>query len=122
MIIDVHGHTNGANHLGGLKSGYLAARGVHGPANLLCPDEAVANAVKNHIENTLNKVGTDVQFISPRPFSLMHAEKPTKMVHWFCEANNNAVATTVKLAPDRYRPVGALPQSPYEPISSTFEE
>jgi predicted TIM-barrel fold metal-dependent hydrolase len=122
VIIDVHGHTNGANHLGGLKSGYLAARGVHGKGNTACPDEAISNAVKNHVENTLNKVGTDIQFISPRPFGLMHAEKPTKIVHWFAEASNNAVAATVKMAPDRYRAVGALPQSPYEPISGCFEE
>lgn len=122
MIIDVHGHTNGAGHLGGLKSGYLAARGVHGRGGTDCKDEQVAPAVKNHIENVLNKVGTDVQFMSPRPFGLMHAEKPTRIVHWYCEANNNAVAASVRVAPDRYRGVGAIPQSPYEPVTSTFDE
>jgi predicted TIM-barrel fold metal-dependent hydrolase len=122
MIIDVHGHTNGAAALGGLKSGYLAARGVHGKGNTNIPEEQVANAVKNHIENTLNKVGTDIQIMSPRPFGLMHAERPTKIVHWFAEANNNAVAATLKVAPDRYRGVAALPQSPWEKIDTCFEE
>jgi predicted TIM-barrel fold metal-dependent hydrolase len=52
----------------------------------------------------------------------MHAEKPTKMVHWFAEANNNAIAATLRVAPDRYRGVAAIPNSPYEPITASFEE
>src|SRR5437867_8032326 len=122
MIIDVHGHTNGAPTLGGLKGGYLASRGVHEKGNTAFTEEMMAGAVKNHLENNMDKVGTDMQFMSPRPFGLMHAEKPSKMVHWFAEASNNAVAASVKCAPTRYRGVGALAQSPYEPITSTFEE
>lgn len=122
MIIDVHGHTNGAARLGGYKASLLAGRGSGGKGNTSIPDEQVAGAIKHHLEGTLDKVGTDMQFLSPRPFQLMHSERPTKIVHWYCEMANNAVATTVKLAPTRYQGIAALPQSPSEPITSTFDE
>jgi predicted TIM-barrel fold metal-dependent hydrolase len=122
MIIDSHAHTNGANHLGGYKSGLLAARGAHGKGSTAASEDSMRGAVQSHIANVLDKVGTDMQVISPRPFQLMHSEKPERLVHWFAEANNNAVATTVTLAPDRYRGMAALPQCPSQPITATFDE
>ena len=79
----------------------------------------MANAVKNHLANNLDKVGTDVQFLSPRPFQLMHSEKPEKIVQWWVAANNDAIATSVKLAPTRYRGVAGLPQCAGVPIQNT---
>lgn len=122
MIIDIHGHTNAPPSLYAYKSGLLSSRGAHGKGNPNVTEEAMANLVKNHLANNLDKVGTDVQFISPRPFQLMHSEKPDKIVHWFAEANNDAIATTVKLAPTRYRGVAGLPQCAGSPITDTFEE
>ena len=105
MIIDIHGHTNAPPSLYAYKAGLLAGRGAHGKGNPGLTEEGIANAVKNHLANNLDKVGTDVQFLSPRPFQLMHSEKPERIVHWFAAANNDAIATTVKLAPTRYRGV-----------------
>ncbi|MPZ13925.1 MAG: amidohydrolase family protein [Chloroflexi bacterium] len=122
MIIDIHGHTNAPPSLYAYKSGLLAGRGAHGKGNPNVTEEAMANAVKNHLANNLDKVGTDVQFLSPRPFQLMHSEKPDKIVHWWVEACNNSIATSVKLAPDRYRGVAGLPQCAGSPITDTFEE
>ncbi len=122
MIVDIHGHTNAPPGLYAYKAGLLASKGAHGKGNPNIPEEAMANAVKNHLANNLDKVGTDVQFLSPRPFQLMHSEKPERIVHWWVEANNNAIAASVKLAPDRYRGVAGLPQSAGVPISNTFEE
>ena len=122
MIIDIHGHTNAPPSLYAYKAGLLAGRGAHGKGSPNVTEEQMENAVKNHLANNLDKVGTDIQFISPRPFQLMHSEKPEKIVHWWVEANNNAIATTLKLAPTRYRGVAGLPQSAGVPITNTFEE
>src|SRR5438067_13742038 len=82
----------------------------------------MANAVKNHLANNLDKVGTDVQFLSPRPFQLMHSEKPEKIVHYWVQANNDAIAMSVKHALKRYRGVAGLQQCAGVPITNTFDE
>ena len=110
MIIDIHGHTNAPPSLYAYKAGLTASKGAHGKGNPGLNEEAMANAVKNHLANNLDKVGTDVQFLSPRPFQLMHSEKPEKIVHYWVEANNDAIAMSVKLTPTRYRGVAGLPQ------------
>ena len=92
MIIDIHGHTNAPPSLYAYKSNLLASRGAHGKGNPGLNEEALATAVKNHLANNLDKVGTDVQFLSPRPFQLMHSEKPEKIVQWWVQANNDAIA------------------------------
>jgi 4-oxalmesaconate hydratase len=122
MIVDIHGHTNAPPSLYAYKAGLLSSRGAHGKGNPGITEEAMANAVKNHLANNLDKVGTDVQFLSPRPFQLMPSEKPDKIVHWWVEANNDAIAMSVKAAPDRYRGVMGLPQCAGSPITDCFEE
>src|SRR6266480_3761316 len=105
MIVDIHGHTNAPPSLYAYKAGLMASKGAHGKGNPGLNEEAMANSVRNHLANNLDKVGTDVQFLSPRPFQLMHSEKPEKIVHYWVEANNDAIAMSVKLAPTRYRGV-----------------
>ena len=122
MIIDIHGHTNTPPSLFAYKSGLLASRGAHGKGNPALNPEQLENVVNNHIKNNLDKVGTDIQFLSPRPFQMMHSEKPNKIVHYFCEASNTAIADTLKIAPTRYRGVASLPQCAGEPISTVFDE
>ena len=121
-IVDIHGHTNAPPSLYAYKAGLLSGRGAHGKGNPGLTEEGIGNAVKNHLANNLDKVGTDVQFLSPRPFQLMHSEKPDKIVHWWCQANNDAIAMSVKAAPDRYRGVASLPQCTGAPITDCFEE
>ena len=109
MIVDIHGHVNAPSELGAYKAGLLASRGAHGKGSTNVPEERLAPIVKRHVEETLDKVGTDVQFLSPRPFTLMNSEKPDRIVHWYTEACNNVIAQTVKMYPDRYRGVAGLP-------------
>ncbi len=120
MIIDAHAHTNGGS-LGNFKSGLLAARGFHG-GEFRENEEQLRRAIENHKTNIMDSVGTDMQFLSPRPFQLMHSEKPTKVVHWYCQAANEIDAMTVKIAPERYRAVASLPQTPYEPVKAWLPE
>ncbi len=120
MIIDAHAHTNGGN-LGNFKAGLLASRGYHG-GHYRENEEALAKAVEHHKTTILDAVGTDIQFISPRPFQLMHSEKPAKIVDWYAQASNDVNALTVKIAPDRYRAVACLPQSPDIPVKDWIAE
>ena len=122
MIIDIHGHTNAPPSLYAYKAGLLASKGAHGKGNPGINEEQLTNVVNNHIKNNLDAVGTDVQFISPRPFQLMHSEKPSRIVHWWAEANNNVIAQTLKIAPTRYRGMAGLPQCAGEPINVVFDE
>jgi hypothetical protein len=53
----------------------------------------------------LDKHASDFQLISPRPFQMMHSEKPAWIVQWFREEVKNwipfsAVMTQTKLAPN----------------------
>ena len=47
----------------------------------------------------MDKVGTDIQLISPRPFHAMHSLKPHKVVkEWNCFVND-VIAQTVRALP-----------------------
>ena len=109
MIIDAHAHTNGGS-LGNFKSGLLASRGYHG-GHFQENEEALTRAINHHKTTILDAVGTDVQFVSPRPFQLMHSETPAKLVDWYAQASNDVNALTAKIEPKRYRAVACLPQS-----------
>src|ERR1700687_1994947 len=63
------------------KSSLLASRGAHGYKAPFFSTEFV----RDHAETKKNlkimdSVGTDVQFLSPRPYQLMHGETPAAMV------------------------------------------
>ena len=77
MIIDIHAHVCAAPELYQWKAVQMSARGAHGFAPKRFADEWVRDHpdTKRNLR-VMDAVGTDVQFISPRPFQLMHAEKP----------------------------------------------
>ena len=54
---------------------------------------------KGHLD-ALHAHGTDVQLISPRPFQLMHSEKPAKLVRWFAEECHNIIHRQTQLYPE----------------------
>ncbi len=77
MIIDCHAHVCAAPELYQWKSVLMSARGAHG----FKPKTFSNDYVRDHPDTKRNlrimdSVGTDVQFLSPRPFQLMHAERP----------------------------------------------
>ena len=124
MIIDAHQHLVTGSQIGQYQAFLINGRGFHGKGHPGVTAETVASwktAGKSHSE-LLDDVGTDMAFLSPRPYSLMHSEKPDKIVHWFCEANNNAIALAVQNEPHRFRGVAGLPQCDGAPVTDTFEE
>jgi len=59
----------------------------------------------------LDQVGTDFAFISPRPYTMMHSAKPEKIVHWYCQAVNDALALQVKMEPKNSAPSAVCRQN-----------
>jgi 4-oxalmesaconate hydratase len=128
MIIDCHGHVSPPAELWAYKASILSHRGEHGRRINEITDEEIlhyANKVEmapcGHMD-MLDRVGTDMQMLSPRPFQMMHSMKPNRVVHWFTEETNNIVARTVKLIPNRFIGVAGLPQASGEPIENVIPE
>ena len=51
-----------------------------------------------------------MHLISPRPYQMMHSEKPSKIVQWLHEEVNNVIHQQVLMLPDHFMGVGGLPQ------------
>ncbi|WP_428149789.1 amidohydrolase family protein [Brevundimonas sp.] len=128
MIIDCHGHVSAPAELWAYKANILSHRGSHGRGGVRVSDDqirAAANKVEmapcGHLD-MLDKHGTDLQLISPRPFQMMSSFEPGRVVHWFVEECNNIIHRNTQLFPDRFIGVGGLPQVAGEPIENTFAE
>lgn len=128
MIIDCHGHVSPPAELFAYKALIMSHRGEHGRRIAEISDEEIlryANkkemAPCGHLD-MLDRVNTDLQLISPRPFQMMHSVKPERLVHWFTEETNNIIARTVQLLPDRFIGIAGLPQTAGAPIEGVLPE
>ena len=128
MIIDIHGHVSAPQGLYAYKSGLLAARGSHGRGGTRFTDEQIEQALNaksvfgdGHLDQ-LKKHGTDLQLLSPRPFQMMHSERPAKIVQWLHEEFHNVIAHQVRLHPETFRGVGGLAQVAGLPIEVALPE
>jgi len=70
MIIDAHAHLNAPPELYAYQAALLSSRGAHGQGAAGVTDAQL----KDYGERTvavMDSVGTDLQLISPRPFSVL---------------------------------------------------
>ncbi len=109
MIIDIHGHISAPPELYAYQANLLASRGSQRRSFLKVDDERVEKSLRPHLK-FLQEAGTDMQLISPRPYTLMHHEKPEKIVHWYVEACNDLIARQCKMHPEIFKGVAGLPQ------------
>src|SRR5215210_1104031 len=109
MIIDVHAHVSAPPELYAYQANMMASRSP-GKKRFTLEDEKVERGLKNHLR-FLEEAKTDMQLLSPRPYTLMHHEKPDKLVHWYVEACNDLIARQVKMHPNTFKGVCALPQA-----------
>lgn len=72
-------------------------------------EEGVRKAGQTIID-IMDKVGTDIQFLSPRPYMQMHSIKPAKVTALWTKHMNDLVHRTVEMFPNRFRAVAGLPQ------------
>lgn len=129
MIIDCHAHVSAPVELWAYKAGLVSHRGAHGRGKVNVTDDQIRHAVEKHKEAFphphlpyIDKVGTDMQLISPRPFQMMHAEKPSKLVQWFHEEVNNIIHREVGLYPDRFVGIAGIPEPAGEPLDMAIAE
>jgi predicted TIM-barrel fold metal-dependent hydrolase len=128
VIIDCHGHVSAPAQLWAYKATLLAARGSHGRGAVKVSDDEMRIAL-NHSEigpkghlDALKHNGTDIQLISPRPFQLMHSEKPAKLVHWFAEECHNIIHRQTQMYPNQFLGVASLPTVAGRPVQEALPE
>jgi 4-oxalmesaconate hydratase len=122
MVIDAHAHLMLMDELYSYRVMLEVSNGHQGYNNAhIVSDEALAKYAEKNIR-LMDEVGTDIQLLSPRPFTLMHSHSNVRDIDAWIRLNNDLIARTVKLHPDRFRGVGALPQSPLRPIEAVFGE
>lgn len=109
MIIDAHAHVVAPAELYAYKGNLLANSGWTGYNPPKISDELLLKSTENNIK-IQDSVGTDVQFISPRPFQMMHSMKPDIIVKYWNRAVNDIIHRVCESRPDRFRGVGAMPQ------------
>jgi len=73
------------------------------------PDASVRKMAEELVRS-MDAVGTDVQFISPRPYLQMHSVKPGRVSELWSRHCNDLIARFVEMFPDRFRGVAGLPQ------------
>src|ERR1700754_1484903 len=109
MIIDSHAHIVMPDALYRLMAGLVGSRANPPRPEDSVSDEALRKAATGLIAK-MDEVGTDIQFISPRPYMMLHSLKPAAVSQTWNPLVNDVIARQVKMFPERFRGVAALPQ------------
>ena len=120
MIIDSHAHVVIPPESYKYMAELVAGR-ANPTAGVKLSDEAVRVAGTT-ILNIMDKVGTDIQFLSPRPYMQMHSVKPAKVTELWTRHMNDLVFRTTQMFPKRFRSVAGLPQYRDTSPTNTFAE
>lgn len=130
MIVDVHGHVSAPDSLYAWKASLLSHRGAHGLRGPKISDDAIREAYLtpnssfgdvSHFDH-IDGAGVDVQLISPRPYQMMHSERPASIVEAFTAEVNDVIARSAELFPGRFKGIAGLPQSPDLPVEAWTKE
>ena len=108
MIIDSHAHVVVPHYSYRYMSELVGSRG--NPASEPKHQEAAVREAGQSIIDIMDSVGTDIQFLSPRPYLQMHSVKPAKVSRLWTKHMNDLVHQTVEMFPSRFRAVCGLPQ------------
>lgn len=108
MIIDSHAHIvmppesfrYMAELIGGRANPSSTPKVPEGPLRKLTED----------LVRQMDALGTDIQFLSPRPYLQMHSVNPPKVTELWSRYCNNLIHAVVNMFPDRFRGVAGLPQ------------
>lgn len=105
-VVDVHGHMTTPPQFR-LYVANLVSQ--NSPQKFELPDEALANAQKNHLK-VMDERNIDLQLLGPRPIAMWHWMRPFLQELW-CKVTNDTIARIVKLHPDRFVGMAQLPQN-----------
>lgn len=121
MIIDSHAHVVMPDAAYRHMANIVASRTNPMESNKIPSDEILLPVTKKHVEN-MDTVGTDIQFISPRPYAQLHSLKPAKVTATWTRYVNEMIHRQCQLFPDRFRGVAGLPQFRDTSPSNCLEE
>ncbi|MGH2641947.1 MAG: amidohydrolase family protein [Actinomycetota bacterium] len=119
MIVDVHGHTVAPPEVYEYQAKLIARRAPFKAPEL--SDERLGSVLDGHV-GLLDEVGTDIQFLSPRPYTMMHSLFNAGVVRAWTTFVNDVIHRQCGLRPDRFRAVAGLPQFRTDPLESILEE
>ncbi|WP_322012403.1 amidohydrolase family protein [Paraburkholderia sp. J12] len=108
MIIDSHAHVVIPTESYRYMAELIASRA--NPATRPQLSDESVRASGEAIIKIMDSVGTDIQFLSPRPYMQMHSVKPAKVSALWTAHMNDLVHRTVEMFPARFRAVAGLPQ------------
>ena len=121
MNIDAHAHITGPMEL---YNYFRGLTGGSGQARLTPPDfsdERLEESLQAHIAE-VSDVGTDLQIVSPRPWAVPTGDRRENLVLQITQSVNDMIARSVRLHPERFVGIGAIPQAAGQPISFCLEE
>jgi 4-oxalmesaconate hydratase len=119
MIVDAHGHVTAPAQMYEYQAKLIARRSPFtGPA---LADELIEGSLKKHLR-LLDGVGTDVQFISPRPYTMAHSLFSDGVVRVWTEYVNDLIHRQVRMSSGRLRAVAGLPQFRTTSLEPAVEE
>ena len=108
MIIDSHAHVVMPTSAYRFMADLVSSRA--NPQISYTPNEDELRASTEGLLKIMDDVGTDIQFISPRPFAQMHSLKPREVPLAWSRCVNDIIGWQCKNYPDRFRGVAGLPQ------------
>jgi 4-oxalmesaconate hydratase len=123
MIIDAHAHLVTSLSLLGIRSALQVSGGQHSLEWLQAtlPKADLDASLEKNIK-TMDEVGTDLQILSPRPFTLMHSHHRFDDVDTWVRLQNDIIHRNVQKFPKRLRGMAALPQVNGLPVETTLNE
>ncbi|MGO4392453.1 amidohydrolase family protein [Variovorax sp. M-6] len=120
MIIDSHAHVVVPPESYRFMGELVASR-ANPASRPKLTDDAVRTAGQS-IVDIMDAVGTDIQFLSPRPYMQMHSVKPAQVTRLWTAHMNDLVQRTVEMFPTRFRAVAGLPQYRDESPAACLDE
>lgn len=120
MIIDSHAHVVVPDYSYKFMSELVGSRG--NPAYAPKHTAEGVRAAGQGIVDIMDRVGTDIQFLSPRPYLQMHSIKPSIVTRLWTQHMNDLVHLTVQMFPTRFRGVCGLPQFRDESPANCLDE
>jgi 4-oxalmesaconate hydratase len=124
LIIDAHAHLVTPPGVFAIRTILQASNGQHSKEwyiDRYLRNEDLETAAKRCVQ-MMDQVGTDIQFLSPRPFTLMHSHPIVKDVQLWIELQNDLIYRVVQMFPTRFRGVAGLPQVVGQPVEIVFGE
>jgi 4-oxalmesaconate hydratase len=122
MIVDSHAHIVMPVELNTYVSELVSSRANPAPGKGGQPSDEVVRAAAAGLTRQMDAVGTDVQFLSPRPYMQMHSIKPAAVTSAWTRVVNDVIHRQVTMFPARFKGVAGLPQFRDTSPQNTLEE